>query len=66
MYLNNGIRLTRHCPASWHQPVTVQQEAVKAYMDKLLNNEKLQQQTLRKKGSTFTEKENKLRVSGFD
>ena len=48
------------------KPVSIKPETVKAYMDKLLNDEKTQLQTLKQKGSSFTEKGKKLRVSSFD
>ena len=46
--------------------VTVSVTAVKAYMDKLLNNETVQQLTLKAKGSAFINGGTKLRVSSFD
>jgi hypothetical protein len=46
--------------------VTASAAVVKAYMDKLLNNEQLQNATIKEKGSAFTDKGKKLRVSGFD
>lgn len=48
------------------KPVTVKPAAVKAYMDQLLTNEKMQAATLKEKGNSFTEKGKKLRVSSFD
>ncbi|HEX5149855.1 MAG TPA: DUF6569 family protein [Parafilimonas sp.] len=48
------------------KPVAVSPAVVKAYMDKLLMNETVQQTTLKSKGSAFTDKGKKLRVSCFD
>jgi hypothetical protein len=48
------------------KPVTITTPVVKAYMDKLLNNEATQQSTLKQKGNAFVEKGKKLRVSSFD
>lgn len=48
------------------KPVTASPAIVKTYMDKLLNDEHTQQQTLKEKGNSFTEKGKKLRVSSFD
>jgi len=48
------------------KPVTASPAIVKAYMDKLLNDERTQQQTLKEKGNSFTDKGKKLRVSSFD
>lgn len=48
------------------QPVTASPAVVKAYMDKLLNDEQTQRQTLKEKGNSFTDKGKKLRVSSFD
>jgi hypothetical protein len=48
------------------KPVTASPALVKAYMDKLLNDERTQQQTLKEKGNSFTDKGKKLRVSSFD
>lgn len=48
------------------KPVTASPALVKSYMDKLLNDEHTQQQTLKAKGNSFTEKGKKLRVSSFD
>ena len=48
------------------QAVTISAEVVKVYMDKLLNNETIQQATLKEKGNIFIEKGKKLRVSSFD
>jgi hypothetical protein len=48
------------------EPVTVTVTVVKAYMDKLLGNESMQQSTLKEKGNAFVEKGKKLRVSSFD
>jgi translation initiation factor 1 (eIF-1/SUI1) len=46
--------------------VTASAATVKAYMDKLLSDEKTQLATLKQKGNAFTEKGKKLRVSSFD
>ena len=46
--------------------VTASSAIVKMYMDKLLNNELIQQETLKEKGNTFVEKGKKLRISSFD
>ncbi|WP_207510191.1 ARPP-1 family domain-containing protein [Longitalea luteola] len=48
------------------KPVTASPALVKSYMDKLLNDEQTQQQTLKAKGNSFSEKGKKLRVSSFD
>lgn len=48
------------------KPVTASATVVKAYMDKLLNDERTQQQTLKEKGNSFTNKGKKLRVSSFE
>ena len=48
------------------QAITIKPEVVKAYMDKLLANETIQQTTLKQKGNSFVEKGTKLRVSSFD
>jgi len=48
------------------KPVTASPAIVKTYMDKLLNDENIQLQTLKEKGNSFTEKGKKLRVSSFD
>lgn len=47
-------------------PVTVSPKTVKAYADKLFNNEATQQKTLKEKGTAFTNNGKKLRVSSFD
>jgi len=46
--------------------VTITTDKVKAYMDKLLSNEKIQETTIKEKGNSFTNKGKKLRVSSFD
>ena len=46
--------------------VTATTAAVKGYMDRLLKDESSQQTTLKEKGSAFTDKGRKLRVSSFD
>ena len=46
--------------------VTVSPTMVKAYMDKLLSNETVQQSTIKAKGSAFTSNGKKLRVSCFE
>lgn len=48
------------------KPVTASPTVVKAYMDKLLMNETVQQTTLKAKGSVFVNEGKKLRVSCFD
>jgi len=48
------------------QKVNVSSNAVKSYMDKLLVDEKTQEQTLKEKGNKFEEKGKKLRVTSFD
>lgn len=48
------------------KPVTASPAVVKAYMDKLLNDERTQQKTLTEKGNSFTNKGKKLRVSSFE
>ncbi|HUR12131.1 MAG TPA: DUF6569 family protein [Flavitalea sp.] len=46
-------------------PVNIVQGEVKNYMDKLLQNETVQRQTLKEKGKSFTDKGKKLRVSSY-
>jgi hypothetical protein len=46
--------------------VTISQDAVKGYTDKLLSNERVQESTLKAKGNKFEEKGKKLRVTSFD
>ncbi|HMH34974.1 MAG TPA: DUF6569 family protein [Puia sp.] len=46
--------------------VTILPAAVKAYMDQLLSNERVQESTLKAKGNKFEEKGRKLRVTSFD
>lgn len=48
------------------KPVTATSALVKAYMDKVLNDEKIQEKTIKEKGNVFIEKGKKLRVSSFD
>ena len=48
------------------KPVTVKEQTVKLYTDALLNNENVQKETLKSKGSSFTHEGKKLRVSNFD
>ncbi len=47
-------------------PVTISTAVVKSYTDKLMADEKIQENTLKAKGSSFVEKGKKLRVSSFD
>jgi predicted MPP superfamily phosphohydrolase len=47
-------------------PVTISDKAVKAYADNLFKDENTQQKTLKEKGTAFTNKGKKLRVSSFD
>ena len=47
-------------------PVNIAPATVKAYMDQLFSNEKVQAATLQKQGSIFIEKGRKLKVSSFD
>jgi hypothetical protein len=46
--------------------VNIAPERVKSYTDQLLANETVQQKTLKEKGSSFSEKGKKIRVSSFD
>jgi len=48
------------------KPVNIATTTVKSYTDKLLANESAQQETLKEKGNSFSEKGKKLRVSAFD
>jgi len=48
------------------QPITIHTETVKSYMDKLLSNEKLQEQTLKEKGSKFEVSGKKLKLASYD
>jgi len=48
------------------KPVTISQATVDKYVADLLSNEKVQEETLKKKGSKFEEKGKKLRISSFD
>ncbi len=48
------------------EPVTVQYTTVKTYTDKLLSDEKTQEQTIKEKGNKFEEKGKKLKVTSFD
>jgi len=48
------------------KPVNITTATVKSYTDKLLASESVQQTTLKEKGSSFSEKGKKLRVSAFD
>ncbi len=48
------------------KPVIASTATVKAYMDKLLNNEQIQATTIKEKGNAFIEKGRKLRISSFD
>ncbi len=48
------------------KPVTISTAAVKSYTDKLMADEKVQETTIKAKGSSFVEKGKKLRVSSFD
>lgn len=48
------------------KPVNISATTVRSYANKLLDNETVQQETLKQKGNSFTEKGKKLRVSSFD
>ena len=48
------------------KPVNISATTVRAYANKLLDNETVQRETLKQKGNSFTEKGKKLRVSSFD
>ncbi len=48
------------------KPVTVAQATVDKYVNELLSDEKKQEETLKKKGSKFVNKDKKLRISAFD
>ena len=48
------------------KPVTISQAAVDKYVADLLSNEKIQEETLKKKGSKFEERGKKIRISSFD
>jgi hypothetical protein len=48
------------------KPVNISPTTVRAYANKLLDNEAVQKETLKQKGNSFTEKGKKLRVSSFD
>jgi len=48
------------------KPVTIGQAAVDKYVNDLLSDEKKQEETLKKKGSKFTNNGKKLRISAFE
>jgi hypothetical protein len=48
------------------KPVTIAQATVDKYVAGLLGNEKMQEETLKKRGSKFEEKGKKIRISSFD
>jgi hypothetical protein len=48
------------------KPVSIAQATVDKYVADLLSSEKMQEETLRKKGSKFEEKGKKIRISSFD
>ena len=48
------------------KPVTISATTVRAYANKLLDNEIVQKETLKQKGNAFIEQGKKLRVSSFD
>jgi len=48
------------------KPVNITTATVKSYTDKLLASESVQQATLKEKGSSFSERGKKLRISSFD
>ncbi len=46
--------------------VTISSASVKSYMDKLLTNEQIQNETLKQKGNKLVDNGKKIKVTSFD